>query len=222
MEAGRLPREADVAPAPKTEEPSQGSTAGWTPADPGPLGLGAFATTTFALSMVNANLVSATALPIVAVIALAFGGIAQFAAGLWEFRTGNTFGAVVFTAYGMFWVSFFFVVQIAVPALPKAEIGSALGLYLWAFTIFTAYIFIASLRTTGAVALVVFLLLITFILLSIGNSALAGTTNATNGTIKLGGYLGIVTAALAWYASMAGVVNGTWGRTVFPVFPLGR
>jgi uncharacterized protein len=109
---------------------------------------------------------------------------------------------------------------IAAPALPKAEFGSGLGLYLWAFTIFTAYMFIASLRTTGAVALVFLLLLITFILLAIGNSALAGTTDATNGTIKLGGYLGLATAFAAWYASMAGVVNGTWGRTVFPVFPL--
>jgi succinate-acetate transporter protein len=218
MEASRIPpREADVAPA---VDPTDGRGAGWSPADPGPLGLAAFATTTFALSMVNANLVSATALPIVAVMALAFGGIAQFAAGLWEFRTGNTFGAVAFTGYGMFWVSFFFVVTIAVPALPKAEIGSALGLYLWSFTIFTAYMFVASLRTSGAVALVFFALLITFILLAIGNSALAGTTDATNGTIKLGGYLGIVTAILAWYASMAGVMNSTWGRTVFPVFPL--
>jgi succinate-acetate transporter protein len=217
MEANRMPREADVAPA---EDPAASRGGGWTPADPGPLGLCAFATTTFALSMINANLVSATALPIVAVMALAFGGIAQFAAGLWEFRTGNTFGAVVFTAYGMFWVSFFFVVTVAVPALPKAEIGSALGLYLWAFTIFTLLVFIASLRTTGAVALVVFLLLITFILLAIGNSALAGTTDATNGTIKLGGFIGIATAVLAWYTGMAGLVNGVWGRTVFPVFPL--
>jgi uncharacterized protein len=217
MEAGRLPREADVAPA---EDPTVSRGGGWTPADPGPLGLAAFATTTFALSMINANLVSETALPIVAVIALAFGGIAQFAAGLWEFRTGNTFGAVVFTAYGMFWVSFFFLVVIAVPALPKAEIGSALGLYLWSFTIFTFLVFVASLRTTGAVALVVFLLLITFILLAIGNSALAGTTDATNGTIKLGGYVGIATALAAWYTAMAGLVNGVWGRNVFPVFPL--
>jgi len=220
MEASRIPpREADVAPA---VDPTDGRGGGWTPADPGPLGLAAFATTTFALSMINANLVSATALPVVAVIALAFGGIAQLVAGIWEFRTGNTFGAVVFSAYGTFWISFFFLVQIAVPALPKAEIGSALGLYLWTFTIFTVFVFIASLRTTGAVALTVFLLLVAFILLAIGNSALAGTTDATNSTIKLGGYLGIITAILAWYASMAGLVNGTWGRDVFPVFPLNR
>jgi uncharacterized protein len=217
MEAGRLPREADVAPA---EDPSAGRAGGWTPADPGPLGLAGFATTTFALSLVNANLVSAGALPVVAVMALTFGGIAQFAAGLWEFRTGNTFGAVAFTGYGTFWISFFFVVFTALPAVPKSEIFSALGMYLWAWSIFTVYMLIASLRTSGAVALVFLLLTITFILLAIGNSALAGTLNVTNGTIKLGGYLGLATAVAAWYASMAGVVNGTWGRTVLPVFPL--
>jgi succinate-acetate transporter protein len=222
MEAGRLPREADLAPAPKSEEPSQGSTAGWTPADPGPLGLAGFATTTFALSLINANLVAATALPVVAMMALTFGGIAQLVAGIWEFRTGNTFGAVAFTAYGTFWISFFFVVQIGLPAIPKTEVGSAVGLYLWAWGLFTVYMFIASLRTTGAVAVVLLLLTITFIVLGIGWSALTGTTNATNGTIKLGGYIGIVTAVAAWYTSMAGVVNGTWGRDVFPVFPLSR
>jgi succinate-acetate transporter protein len=88
--------------------------------------------------------------------------------------------------------------------------------------IFTAYMFIASLRTTGAVALVFLLLAITFIVLGIGNSALAGTTSVTNGTIKLGGYLGIATAIAAWYASFAAVVNSTFARTIMPVFPLRR
>lgn len=222
MEASRMPREADVAPAP---DPTGGRAAGWSPADPGPLGLAGFATTTFALSLINANLVSSTAIPIVAMMALTFGGIAQLVAGIWEFRTGNTFGAVAFCAYGTFWISFFFIVQIGLPGMEsnpvsKAEIPSALGMYLWAFGIFTVYMFIASLRTSGAVALVFLLLAITFIALGIGNSALAGTTDATNGTIKLGGYLGLATALAAWYASMAGVVNGTWGRTVLPVFPL--
>ena len=172
MEATRLPsREADVAPAP---DPTGGRAAGWTPADPGPLGLAAFATTTFALSMINANLVSAGALPMVAVIALAYGGIAQLVAGIWEFRTGNTFGAVAFCSYGTFWISFYFLVNVGLPAIPKTEVFSALGLYLWTWGIFTAYMFIASLRTTGAVALVFLLLAITFIILGIGNSALAG------------------------------------------------
>jgi hypothetical protein len=82
--------------------------------------------------------------------------------------------------------------------------------------------FIASLRTTGAVAAVFLLLAITFIVLGIGNSALAGTAHVTNGTIKLGGYIGLVTAIAAWYASFAGVINATFGRTIAPVFPLSR
>jgi succinate-acetate transporter protein len=226
MEAGRLgAREADLAPA---ADPTGGRLAGWTPADPGPLGLAGFAGTTFVLSMVNSGLVGDKTLvgggllPLVAGVALAYGGIAQLLAGLWEFRTGNTFGAVAFSSYGAFWISFFLIVQLAAGAVAKTELFSGLGLYLWMWGIFTTYMFIASLRTTGAVALVFLLLAITFIILGIGNSALAGTTNVTNSTIKLGGYFGIATAIAAWYASFASVVNSTFGRAVAPVFPLRR
>ena len=202
--------------------------AGWTPADPGPLGLAAFAGTTFMLSLVNAGLVGDKTLvgggllPMIAGLALAYGGLAQFVAGLWEFRTGNTFGAVAFCSYGAFWISFFLIVQLGVAASKPSEIFSGLGLYLWMWGIFTAYMFVASLRTTGAVAIVFLLLAITFFILGIGNSSLAGTTSVTNGTIKLGGWFGIVTAIAAWYASFAAVVNSTYGRVVAPVVPLRR
>ena len=226
MEAANVgPREADVAPAP---DPTAGRTAGWTPADPGPLGLAAFAGTTFVLSMVNSglvgdkHLVGGGLLPLVAGLALAYGGIAQVLAGLWEFRTGNTFGAVAFCSFGAFWISFFLIVQLAAAAVAPKELFSGLGLYLWMWGIFTAYMFIASLRTTGAVALVFLLLAITFIILGIGNSSLAGTLSVTNGTIKLCGYFGLATAIVAWYASFAGVTNSTFGRDVLPVFPLRR
>ena len=76
-------------------------------ADPGPLGLAAFALTTFVLSMFNADLVSKGGEPVVLGLALAYGGLAQLLAGMWEFRTGNTFGAVAFTSFGAFWLSFF-------------------------------------------------------------------------------------------------------------------
>jgi succinate-acetate transporter protein len=226
MEAGNLPsREADVAPA--AADPTGGRSIMWAPADPGPLGLAGFAGTTFVLSLINAGLVGDKThpggglLPLVAALALAYGGIAQFLAGIWEFRTGNTFGAVAFCSYGAFWISFFFIVQ-SVAGNAPAEVFSGLGLYLWMWGIFTAYMFIAALRTTGIVALVFLLLAITFIVLGIGNSALAGTTNVTNGTIKLGGYIGIITAIAAWYASFAAVINSTFGRTIAPVFPLSR
>jgi uncharacterized protein len=226
MEAANIgAREADVAPA---SEPMGGRMAGWTPADPGPLGLAAFAGTTFMLSVINAGLVGVQhgapgggLLPMVAGLALAYGGAAQLLAGIWEFRTGNTFGAVAFCSYGAFWISFYFIVQSAGKNAPT-EVFSGLGLYLWMWGIFTAYMFIASLRTTGAVALVFLLLAITFFVLGIGNSSLAGTTNVTNGTIKLGGYLGIVTAIAAWYASFAAVLNSTFGRVMMPVVPLRR
>jgi succinate-acetate transporter protein len=224
MEAIRNPREADVAPAP---DPTGGRSAGWMPANPAPLGLAGFAGTTFVLSLVNSGLVGDKTLvgggllPLVAGLALAYGGIAQLLAGIWEFRTGNTFGAVAFSSYGAFWISFFFIVQ-AAGTVAKTELFSGLGLYLWMWGLFTAMMFLASLRTTGAIAVVFFLLALTFIVLGIGNSALAGGTSVTNGTIKLGGYLGILTAVAAWYAAIAAVLASTFGRDVLPVFPLSR
>ena len=206
--------EAGTAPQPQSTQ--REPIGGWTPADPGPLGLAGFAMTTFVLSMFNAKLVSSGGEPVVLGLALAYGGIAQLLAGMWEFRTGNTFGAVAFSSYGAFWISFWALVVFYAPKIPAADAGHAIGLYLWAWAIFTTYMFVASLRTTGAVALVFFLLSITFILLGAGNSG--GHENV----IKWGGYVGLVTAVAAWYASFAVVTNSTFGRTVLPVMPLKR
>ena len=224
MEAANIgAREADVAPA---AEPS----AGWSPADPGPLGLAGFAGTTFMLSMINSglvghgSLVGGGLLPMVAGLAVAYGGIAQLIAGIWEFRTGNTFGAVAFCSYAAFWISFFLIVQLGVAGVvaEKGDVFAGLSLYLYTWTIFTLYMFVCSLRTSGAVALVFLLLTITFLLLAIGNASLVGTAHVTNNTIKLGGYLGIATAIAAWYASFAAVINSTFGKVVAPVVPLRR
>jgi succinate-acetate transporter protein len=185
-------------------------------ADPGPLGLGAFALTTFVLSMFNANLLGAGGEPIVFGLALTYGGLAQLLAGMWEFRTGNTFGAVAFTSYGAFWLSFWAFVQFFEKDVPAKDAGHAVGLFLIAWGIFTTYMFVASLRTTAAVSLVFILLAVTFFFLGIGNAG------AHTNVIKIGGWLGLATAAAAWYASFAGVTNSTFGRTVMPVFPLKR
>src|SRR5690242_16041011 len=160
-------------------------------ADPAPLGLAAFALTTFVLSFFNADLVGAGGEPVVLGLALAYGGLAQLLAGMWEFRTGNTFGATAFTSYGAFWISFFFLVQFVLSkkVIPTADEGHAVGLYLIAWGIFTTYMFIASLRTTAAIALVFILLAVTFIVLGIGNA------NTNENTIKIGGYIGLATAA---------------------------
>ena len=185
-------------------------------ANPAPLGLAGFALTTFVLSMFNTGLVSGAGEPVVFGLALAYGGIAQLLAGMWEFRTGNTFGATAFSSYGAFWISFWALEQFFGKSIPAANLGDAVGLYLIAWGIFTAYMFIASLRTTAAVALVFILLAITYIVLGIGESG------ASEGIVKLGGWIGIATAIAAWYASFAEVTNATFGRVVLPTRPLAR
>jgi hypothetical protein len=211
MESGSVP---GIRP-PIAEEPAEGSRGSWTPADPGPLGLAGFALTTFVLSMFNSGLVSKAGEPVVLGLALAYGGIAQFAAGMWEFRTGNTFGAVAFTSYGAFWVSFWALITFFAADIPPEHAAAAIGLFLISWGIFTTYMFFASLRTTAAVALVLLLLAITFFLLGIGEA------NESKGMVEIGGWAGLLTAVAAWYASFAAVINSTFGRTVLPVMPLG-
>ena len=182
-------------------------------ADPGPLGLAGFALTTFVLSVYNAHLI-ATGEEVVLGLALAYGGIAQLLAGMWEFVKGNTFGAVAFSSYGAFWLSFWYLVN----HLPSDAVGNDLphgvATYLLAWGIFTTYMFIASLRTSGAVAAVFLFLAATFIVLAIGDYAVS------TGWTKFGGWLGLITAVLAWYASFAAVTNFTFKRNVLPTWPL--
>jgi uncharacterized protein len=213
MEAATVHRQDPTRPGAGAED---GQPAiGWKPADPAPLGLAAFAMTTFVLSMFNSNLVNGKGVPVVLGLALAYGGIVQLLAGMWEFRNGNTFGAVAFSSFGAFWISFW-----ALEAFYAKDIGGnaghAVGLYLWAWAIFTAYMTVAALRTSGAVLLVFVLLTVTFVLLAIGASGAHTTVE------HWGGYVGLATAAAAWYASFAAVVNSTFARTVLPVIPLTR
>jgi uncharacterized protein len=212
--------EATTARGPRFErEPAKETTAPPAPsamaiADPAPLGLAAFALTTFVLSFFNAGILSHSGEAVVLGVALAYGGIAQVLAGMWEFRNNNTFGATAFTSFGAFWLSLWAFNQFFAHSVPASQLGDALGLYLVAWGIFTTYMFVASLRTTAAVSLVFVLLAVTFALLGIGNWA------GHSGLVKAGGWVGIATAAAAWYASFAGVTNSTFGRTVLPVLPL--
>jgi uncharacterized protein len=189
--------------------------AGWKPADPGPLGLAGFAMTTFVLSMFNSNLVNPKGIAVVLGLALVYGGIVQLLAGMWEFRTGNTFGAVAFCSFGAFWISFWALNVFYAKGI-TGNAGHAVGVYLWAWAIFTAYMTVAALRTSVAVLVVFVLLTITFVLLAIGS------VGAHESVTHLGGYFGLATAAAAWYASFAAVINSTFGRVIAPVIPLNR
>jgi hypothetical protein len=182
-------------------------------ADPAPLGLAGFAMTTLVLSLSNTNTWPAGINSAVA-LALAYGGGAQLLAGMWEFKRGNTFGATAFSSFGAFWISFWYLASHILPSAPAADVPVIQGTFLLGWCVFTFYMFIASLRTSAAVALVFGLLTITFVFLDIG--AFHSSMNMN----KTGGWFGVATAAAAWYASFAGVTNETFGRTVIPTIPL--
>ncbi len=217
MEAASIHRPESMQAIPRREPPAGEAAvaSSWKPADPGPLGLAGFAMTTFVLSMFNSNLVDEKGVPVVLALALAYGGIVQLIAGLWEFRTGNTFGAVAFCSYGAFWLSFW-ALNVFYAKSIGGNVGHSIGLYLWAWAIFTAYMTVAALRVNLAVLTVFALLTATFILLAIG--AVGAHATVTH----WGGYVGLATAAVAWYASFAAVTNSTFERVVLPVMPLKR
>ncbi|HEY8699600.1 MAG TPA: acetate uptake transporter [Arthrobacter sp.] len=182
-------------------------------ADPAALGLGAFALTTFVLSVINAGLLPGSVEPVVFGLALFYGGLAQFAAGVWEFGNKNTFGATAFCSYGAFWMSFWFLARFTDMSAAGADAAKGVGVFLLAWGIFTLYMTFAARRTNLAVFLVFVFLTPTFFALA------AGAYSGVVGVTRLGGWLGIVTALIAWYASFAVVANSTHKRTVLPVWP---
>jgi len=190
-------------------------------ADPAPLGLAAFALTTFILSGHNATFIPDL---IWVGLALFYGGVIQLLAGMWEFRNRNVFGATAFSTYGGFWMSLGIFVVLAqtsnsfASALKPADVPNALAWYLLAFAIFNFYMLLWSTRVNVAVFGVFLTLQITECLLVIGFFREAHGM-ANNGWLHAGGWAGIITAAVAWYASAAGVVNG---MSPEPVVPVGR
>jgi len=195
-----------VQPSPATTAPAPGV------ADPAPLGLAAFALTTFLLSAANAGWMTKATGDAWLGYALAYGGFAQLLAGMWEFRNRNVFGATAFSTYGGFWIGLgLWALLVAPKAASPAAAGHDLGWILLAFAIFNTYMLILSTQVNMAVFLVFLTLELTEIILFIGNFA------GSSGTVKFGGYVGIVTALVAWYASAAGVSNGiAAGKLRFP------
>ena len=213
IQGNTVSAQAGADPAALAQSNTASAQAGTVPAfaDPAALGLGAFAMTTFVLSAINAGLIPKADEPVVLGLALFYGGIAQFGAGIWEFANRNVFGATAFCSYGAFWLSFWFLSQFTAANLPAADAGKAVGLYLLGWAIFTAYMTIASWRVSMGVFAVFVFLTLTFIALFIG------AFTAASGLTMLGGWLGIITALIAWYCSLAVVANSTFKRTVLSV-----
>ncbi len=181
-------------------------------ADPAPLGLAAFALTTFLLSAANAGWMTHATGNSWLGYAFAYGGLAQLLAGMWEFRNRNVFGATAFSSYGGFWLGLGLWVELVAPKAPSpAAANHDLGWILLAFAIFNTYMLINSMAVNAAVFGVFLTLEGTEVLLFAG--FFAGNANI----VKAGGYVGVLTALVAWYTSSAGVMNGLRGRVVFPV-----
>src|SRR5438876_4483352 len=195
-------------------------------ADPAPLGLAAFALTTFMLSGHNANFI-----PDIFWVGLAlfYGGTVQLLAGMWEFRNRNVFGATAFSTYGGFWLGLGISVVLIVNTklggglTGKTDIANGLAWFLLSFAIFNTYMLFWSTRVNGAVFAVFLTLEITEILLAIGfwvgaHRGIAGVpSGAAVGWIKAGGWAGVVTAFTAWYASAGLVLRGMAGREILPL-----
>jgi uncharacterized protein len=178
-------------------------------ADPAPLGLGAFALTTFLLSAKNAGWTHGTDAWLG--YAFAYGGLAQLLAGMWEFRNRNVFGSTAFSTYGAFWIGLGLYVLLVAPKATPGQVANDLGWILLAFAIFNTYMLLWSTQVNTAVLAVFLTLELTEIVLFIGNFT------ANTSTIKIGGYIGILTAICAWYTSAAGVINGMRGEPVLSV-----
>jgi succinate-acetate transporter protein len=181
-------------------------------ADPGPLGLAAFALTTFLLSVANAKWMNNSSTNEWLGYALAYGGLCQLLAGMWEFRNRNVFGATAFSSYGGFWIGLGLWALLVLPHDSAAQVGKDEAWILLAFAIFNSYMLLMSTQVNLAVFGVFLTLEITEIVLAIG-----GFTANSNIT-RVGGVIGVITAAVAWYTSAAGVSNGiAGGRIKLPV-----
>lgn len=176
-------------------------------ANPAPLGLSGFALTTWLLSMVNAGWFTGVDVPMVLACAFAFGGTAQFFAGLMEMPRGNSFGCVAFCGYGAFWWTF----GLFALFLDKGVQGPFVGWYLFLWGVFTTYLWVASWKKGVALSLIFWFLVPTFYFLAVGAWTGLGWLTV------IGGYLGLITAALAFYLAAADVINEAWGRKVLPV-----
>jgi uncharacterized protein len=182
----------------------------------GPLSLLAFAVVTLMLSLINVKAITADVTPVVFGVGLIFGGTTQLIGGLIQLRNGNTFQGVLFSSFGAFWIALAAILQWFLKEVPAAQAGHALGLLLYGFTPLVVVLWLASFRTSAVVVVALGTVLLTFVLLAVGNYGGHSTL------IQMGGYTGILAAALAFYLALAELCEFSYGRAVLPVWSLAK
>ncbi|GME82074.1 unnamed protein product [Ambrosiozyma monospora] len=187
-------------------------------ANPAPLGLSAFALTTFVLSLINAGAMGVKTDSIVTGLAMFYGGFIQLLAGMWEMSVENTFGALALSSFGGFWMSFAAIsipwFNIAASYDDPTELDNAVGFYLLGWTIFTAMLVLCTMKSTLAFCSLFVFLTFTFLCLALGK--LCPSHNCT----VAGGVLGVITSFISWYNAYAGVANEHNSYITVKAFPL--
>jgi hypothetical protein len=186
-------------------------------ANPGPLGLSAFAATTFVLSLINVSARDVTVPNIVLGMAFFYGGLVQLLAGMWEFACGNTFGATALSSYGGFWLSYAIILTPSFNVIPAyteaAMLHNALSFYLFAWFIFTTLMLICTLRVSVAFVFLFFTLDMAFLFLALAE--LQGSAACQ----KAGGWFGLFAAFAAWYCALAGMLTKENSFFLLPQIP---
>ncbi|MCJ1313555.1 hypothetical protein MMC25_007234 [Agyrium rufum] len=188
-------------------------------ANPAPLGLSAFALTTFVLSLINVGTMGTAAPNLVVGIAFGYGGLVQLLAGMWEMAVGNTFGATALSSYGGFWLAFAIILTpggFDIETAAGADFAPTFGFFLMGWFIFTTVLLIATLRSTIAFFSLFFTLDLAFLFLGIGYLQ-ATAAGPNTGCIKAGGVFGLLAAFLAWYNALAGILDDSNSFFVIPV-----
>ncbi|MFQ6033968.1 MAG: acetate uptake transporter [Candidatus Bipolaricaulia bacterium] len=180
-------------------------------ANPAALGLGGFALTTFILNIVNTGLIPAESLGMVLPMGLFYGGLAQFCAGMWEVRRGDTFGATAFSSFGAFWMGLAAMIIFEQAGIFPTVPPAGMAVFLSAWGIFTGYMTIGAFKVSKGVATIFVSLTILFFLLAIGEFVPLMRVIA--------GWEGIFCALSAWYVAAAVVLEATWGRPILPTGP---
>ena len=183
--------------------------------NPAPLGLMGFGMTTVLLNFHNAGFFPLDSM--ILAMGIFYGGLAQVVACIMEWKKGNTFAATAFTSYGMFWLSL-----VALVVLPKAGVGVAtpsglaMPAYLAMWGLFTAVLFIGTLRLNRALQVVFASLTLLFALLAVGDAVGSAAIGHT------AGWVGLFCGASAIYTGLAQVLNEVYGKTVWPLGPVAK
>jgi succinate-acetate transporter protein len=180
-----------------------------TTSNPAPLGLLGFGMTTVLLNLHNAGMYELGSM--ILAMGIFYGGLAQIIAGIMEWKKKNTFGTTAFLSYGLFWLTL--VGLIVMPKIGWAEKTSNAGMvaYLVMWGIFTACMFIGTLKLSRALQFVFASLTILFFLLAIGDAAGSAAIK------QIAGYEGIVCGLSAIYTAIAQVLNEVYGRKILPL-----